>query len=82
MGVRCALGLYSGGFFASSSISNNVNIWLQTPGGQQVRDMDFWRVGSDGDAIHLGDLVLVRLRQVGKGTWVPELDLLDWERTI
>ena len=35
-----------------------------------------WRVGVDDSAIHVEDLVLVRLRQTSPRYWVPEVDVL------
>ncbi|KAF8574589.1 hypothetical protein K439DRAFT_828049 [Ramaria rubella] len=61
-------------------VFNAISDFIRNPGDIQSQGNDFWRVGAeDNDAIHLEDLVLVRLNQVGKGTWIPELDFLDWK---
>lgn len=43
----------------------------------QTPEPDTWRVGADDpSAIHVEDLVLIRLRQVSKGSWVPEVEFV------
>ena len=50
---------------------------MQIEGAIQTPETDTWRVGADDPSvIHIEDLVLVRLRQVSKGSWVPEIDFV------
>ena len=42
----------------------------------QTPETDTWRVGMDDpSAIQVEDLVLIRLRQISTGSWVPEIDV-------
>jgi hypothetical protein len=64
-------------------VGEMTNCPIQTGGARQVSEIPLWRVGvEDQNAIHLEDLVLLRLKQAAKGTWVPELDLVDRDRNV
>ena len=49
---------------------------MQTYASQTPETDTQWRVGvDDPSAIQVEDLVLIRLKQISKGSWVPEIDI-------